>query len=63
MVEQYFTTDSFILSSCALLNTLYLALQYTLDTGDDEVSLIAPEAEPNAIRMKNTQKLKPPPND
>ena len=50
-------------SSCAILNALYLALQYTLDTGGDEVSLIAPEAKPNAIRLKNTQKLKPPPND
>ena len=49
MVERYFPTDSFIRSSCAILNALYLALQYTLDTGDDEVSLIAPEAKPNAI--------------
>ena len=40
MVERYFPTDSFIRSSCALLNALYLALQYTLDTGDDEVSFV-----------------------
>ena len=63
MVEQYFPTESFIRSSCALLNALYLALQYTLDTGGDEVSLIALEAKTNAKRLKNTQKLKPPPND
>ena len=63
MVEQYFPTDSFIRYSCALFNALYLALQYTLDTGDDEVSLIDPESKPNAIQLKNTQKLKPPQND
>ena len=63
MVERYFPTDSFIRSSSALLNALYLALQYTLDTGGDEVSLVAPEAKTNAKRLKNTQKLKPPPND
>ena len=50
-------------SSCAILNALYLTLQYTLDTGGDEFLLIAPEAKPNAVRLKNTQKLKPPPND
>ena len=52
MVERYFPTDSFIRSSCALLNALYLALQYTLDTGCDEVSLIAPETRTNAKRLK-----------
>ena len=63
MVQRYFPTDSYIRSSCALLNALYLALQYTLDTGGDEVSLIAQEAKTNVKRLKNTQKLKPSPND
>ena len=63
MVEGYFPTNSFIRSYCALMNVLYVALKYTLDTGGDEVSLVAPEAKINPKRLKNTQKLKPPPND
>ena len=63
MFKRYSPTDSFIRSSCALLNALYLALQYTLDTQGDEVLLKAQEAKTNVKRMKNTQELKPQQND